>query len=195
MTTAFQTNAFELDAFQIDADIGTLSVTDALDTASFVGRIPQSITGVLSVTDALDEAFFTATAGVVFDTHDGFTKEEIRRAKELDKKMERARRRLEEAQKAQKVARKQAVRDLVDPKPIVKDNSPKVESVEKSKEEALADVIKASAAVKRIEMQQAELERSIALKMEQVRIETELAILNAKRLAELDDEEALLLLL
>jgi hypothetical protein len=195
MTTAFQTNAFELDAFQIDADIGNLSVTDALDTASFVGRIPQTITGVLSVTDALDEAFFTATAGVVFDMHDGFTKEEIRRAKELDKKMERARRRLEEAQKAQKVARKQAVRDLVDPKPIVKDNSPKVESVEKSKEEALADVIKASAAVKRIEMQQAELERSIALKMEQVRIETELAILNAKRLAELDDEEALLLLL
>lgn len=195
MTTAFQSNAFELDAFQIDADIGVLSVTDALDTASFVGRIPQTITGDLSVTDALDTASIIGLAGAT-DTHDGFTKDDIRRAKELDKKLERARRKLEEAQKAQKIARKQAFRDAIDPKPIVaKTQQDTVEFVSKVKEEALADVIKASAAVKRLEMQQAELQRSIALKLEQVRIETELAILNAKRLAEQDDEEALLLLL
>lgn len=195
MTTAFQTNAFELDAFQIDADIGVLSVTDALDTASFVGRIPQNITGTLSVTDALDTASFIALAGNA-DTHDGFTKDDIRRAKELDKKLEKARRKLEEAKKAQKAARKQAFRDLIDPQPIVaKTQQVAVESVDKAKEQALADVIKASAAVKRLEMQQAELQRSVALKLEQARIEAELAILNAKRLAELDDEEALLLLL
>ena len=195
MTTAFQSNAFELNAFQIDADTGVLSVTDALDTASFSGHIPQTITGDLSVTDALDTASIIGLAGAT-DTHDGFTKDDIRRAKELDKKLDRARRKLEEAQKAQKIARKQAFRDAIDPKPIVaKTQQVKVESVEKSKEEALADLIKASAAVKRLEMQQAELQRSIALKLEQVRIETELAILNAKRLAEQDDEEALLLLL
>ena len=196
MTTAFQNNAFQLDAFQIDANIGTLSVTDALDTALFAGRIPQTITGSLSVTDALDTASFDASAGVTTDTHDGFTKDDIRRAKELDKRLEKARRKLEEAQKAQKVARKQAFRDLIDPQPIVaKTQQNKVESVAKAKEDALADVIKASAAVKRIEMQRAELERSVALRLAQAQIETELAILNAKRLAELDDEEALLLLL
>ena len=195
MTTAFQNNAFQLNAFQIEAKIGALSVTDAPDTDSWAGHIPLTETGVLIVVDALDTALFAGTVGVTVDTHDGFTKEDIRRARELDKKLEKARRKLEEAQKAQKIARKQAFRDLIDPKPIVaKTQQPKVESA-KAKEEALADVIKASAAVKRLEMQQAELERSIALKLEQVRIQTELAILNAKRLAEQDDEDALLLLL
>ena len=84
---------------------------------------------------------------------------------------------------------------MVDPQPIVaKTQQPDLESV-KAKEEALAEVIKASAAVKRLETQQAELQRAVALKLAQVQIETELAILNAKRLAEIEDEEALLLLL
>lgn len=198
MTTAFQINAFQVDAFQIDIKVGVLYATDAPDTDSWVGHIPSTVTGSLSVTDALDTASFEGSVSNAsnIDTHDGFTKEDIRRAKELDKRLEKARRKLEEAQKAQKIARKQAFRDAIDPKPIVaKDKQVKVESVGKAKEEALADVIKASAAVKRLETQQAELNRSIALRMEQVRIETELAILNAKRLAEQDDEEALLLLL
>lgn len=195
MTTAFQNNAFQLNAFQIEAKIGALYVTDAPDTDSWAGHIPSTVTGSLSATDALDTAVFVGAVGAE-DTHDGFTKDDIRRAKELDKRLEKARRKLEEAQKTQKIARKQAFRDAIDPKPIVaKDKQVKVESVGKAKEEALADVIKASAAVKRLETQQAELNRSIALRMEQVRIETELAILNAKRLAEQDDEEALLLLL
>lgn len=198
MTTAFQNNAFQLDAFQIDVKVGVLYATDAPDTDSWVGSVLAGINGELNTTDALDTSLFTGAvqSAVIPDTHDGFTKEDIRRAKELDKRLEKARRKLEEAQKAQKIARKQAFRDAIDPKPIVaKDKQVKVESVGKAKEEALADVIKASAAVKRLETQQAELNRSIALRMEQVRIETELAILNAKRLAEQDDEEALLLLL
>ena len=137
----------------------------------------------------------TITSANVPDTHDGFTKEEIKRARELDKKLKRAREKLEEAKKQQKLIRKQKLRDLVDPQPIVaKTQQPDLESV-KAKEEALAEVIKASAAVKRLETQQAELQRAVALKLAQVQIETELAILNAKRLAEIEDEEALLLLL
>lgn len=200
MTTAFQNNAFQLDAFQIEVVTGTISATDSPDSGNLAGTVTDylEVYGTISATDALDTATMSGTVSaqvITGDTHDGFTKEDIRRARELDRKLERARRKLEEAQKAQKIARKQAFRDLIDPKPVVaKIQQPKVESV-KDKEEALADVIKASAAVKRLEMQQAELERSIMLKMEQVRIQTELAILNAKRLAEQDDEEALLLLL
>lgn len=200
MTTAFQNNAFQLDAFQIEVVTGTISATDSPDSGNLAGTVTDylEVYGTISATDALDTATITGTVSaqvVTGDTHDGFTKEEIRRARELDKKLEKARRKLEEAQKAQKAARKQAFKDLIDPKPVVaKIQQNKVESV-KDKEEALSDVIKASAAVKRLEMQQAELQRSIELKLAQVQIQTELAILNAKRLAEQDDEEALLLLL
>ena len=199
MTTAFQVNAFQLDAFQIDVTIGVLYATDSPDSGSFAGTVSESVEvfGTLAVTDALDTALFAGSvtvAPISVDTHDGFTKEEIRRARELDKKLEKARRKLEEAQKSQKAARRQAFKDLIDPQPVANIQQSKVESV-KVKEEALVDVIKASAAVKRLEIQQAELQRSINLKLAQVQIQTELAILNAKRLAEKDDEEALLLLL
>lgn len=199
MTTAFQNNAFQLDAFQIDAVSGYISANDSPDTASLAGTVSGTVEvyGTISATDQNDVATLlgTITSANVPDTHDGFTKEEIKRARELDKKLKRAREKLEEAKKQQKLIRKQKLRDLVDPQPIVaKTQQPDLEFV-KAKEEALAEVIKASAAVKRLETQQAELQRAVALKLAQVQIQTELAILNAKRLAELDDEEALLLLL
>lgn len=199
MTTAFQNNAFQLDAFQIDAVSGIIYANDQPDTASLAGSVSGTVEvyGTISATDQNDVAALlgTITSANVPDTHDGFTKEEIKRARELDKKLKRAREKLEEAKKQQKLIRKQKLRDLVDPQPIVaKTQQPDLEFV-KAKEEALAEVIKASAAVKRLETQQAELQRAVALKLAQVQIETELAILNAKRLAELDDEEALLLLL
>ena len=199
MTTAFQNNAFQLDAFQIDAVSGIIYANDQPDTASLAGSVSGTgeVYGTISATDQNDVAALlgTITSANVPDTHDGFTKEEIKRARELDKKLKRAREKLEEAKKQQKLIRKQKLRDLVDPQPIVaKTQQPDLEFV-KAKEEALAEVIKASAAVKRLETQQAELQRAVALKLAQVQIETELAILNAKRLAEIEDEEALLLLL
>lgn len=199
MTTAFQNNAFQLDAFQIDAVSGIIYANDQPDTASLAGSVSGTVEvyGTISATDQNDVAALlgTITSANVPDTHDGFTKEEIKRARELDKKLKRAREKLEEAKKQQKLIRKQKLRDLVDPQPIVaKTQQPDLEFV-KAKEEALAEVIKASAAVKRLETQQAELQRAVALKLAQVQIETELAILNAKRLAEIEDEEALLLLL
>lgn len=197
MFTAFQPNAFQQDAFQINHVTGTISVTDALDSGSLNGVVIAVDAGIIYAIDALDTASIQGTVTAVpsnVDTHDGFTKEEIRRAKEIEKRLEKAKRKLQEAQKAQKAARKQAVRDLVDPQPVVaKIQQPNIQSI--SKEDALVDVIKASAAVKRLETQQAELQRSVELKLEQARIQAELAILNAKRLAEQDDEVALLLLL
>ena len=102
---------------------------------------------------------------------------------------------LEAAKKAQKLARKQGIRDLIDPKPkeiVAKTQQSEIQSLQDAKENSLAQVIKASALVKRLELQQKELERAILLKQEQARIEAELAILRAK---ELDDEEALLAIL
>ena len=199
MTTAFQNNAFQLDAFQIEVVSGYISANDSPDTAALAGSVTEyvEVHGNISATDQNDVAVLlgTITSAYVPDTHDGFTKEEIRRAKELDKKIKKAREKLEEAKKQQKLIRKQKIRDLVDPKPkeiVAKTQQTDIKSIQDAKEHSLAQVIKASALVKRLELQQKELQRAFLLKQEQARIETELAILKAK---ELDDEEALLAIL
>ena len=193
MTTAFQSNAFQLDAFQIDYVSGSISATDQLDTAAFVGFFGDVVSGIISSTDELDTCAISAYIGtpVTPDTHDGFTPDEIRRAKELDKKVAKARQKLFEAQKAQKALRKQQIRDTIEP-PIAKIQQSDLESVKTSKEQALEQVIKASAAVKRIEEQRKELYRTVQLRSEQARIMTELAI---RRAREQDEEEAILALL
>jgi hypothetical protein len=200
MTTAFQNNAFQLDAFQIEVVTGTISATDSPDSGNIVGTVTDflEVFGTISATDALDTATITGTVSaqvVTGDTHDGFTKDEIRRARELDKRLRKAREKLEEAKKQQKLARKQNLSNLIDPKPqeiVAKTQQADIQSIQEAKENSLAQVIKASALVKRLELQQKELERAFLLKQEQARIETELAILKAK---ELDDEEALLAIL
>ena len=200
MTTAFQNNAFQLDAFQIGVVSGYISANDSPDTAALTGTVTATteVYGSISATDQNDVALLLGTVTgvpVTTDTHDGFTREDIKRAKELDKRLRKAREKLEEAKKQQKLARKQKLRDLVDPQPkeiVAKTQQTEIQSIQDAKENSLAQVIKASALVKRLELQQKELERAILLKQEQARIETELAILKAK---ELDDEEALLAIL
>lgn len=200
MTTAFQNNAFQLDAFQIEVVSGYISANDSPDTAALAGSVTEyvEVHGNISATDQNDVALLLGTVTGVpstSDTHDGFTREDIKRAKELDKRLRKAREKLEEAKKQQKLARKQKLRDLVDPQPkeiVAKTQQTEIQSIQDAKEHSLAQVIKASALVKRLELQQKELERAFLLKQEQARIETELAILKAK---ELDDEEALLAIL
>ena len=199
MTTAFQSNAFQQTAFQIDVVSGVIYANDQPDTAALAGSVTEyvEVSGNISATDKNDVAVLlgTITSANVPDTHDGFTKEEIRRAKELDKRVRKAREKLEAAKKAQKLARKQGLKDLVDPQPkeiVAKTQQTDIKSIQDAKEHSLAQVIKASALVKRLELQQKELERAILLKQEQARIEAELAILKAK---ELDDEESILALL
>ena len=199
MTTAFQSNAFQQTAFQIDVVSGVIYANDQPDTAALAGSVTEyvEVSGNISATDQNDVAILlgTITSANVPDTHDGFTKDDIRRAKELDKRVRKAREKLEAAKKAQKLARKQGLKDLVDPQPkeiVAKTQQPDIQLIKDAKESSLVDVIKASALVKRLELQQKELERSILLKQEQARIQTELAILKAK---ELDDEEALLAIL
>ena len=191
----------ENDTANIQAAIGavntaTISATDQNDTSTITAVVTDTVTGTISANDQNDTANIVATNGEqpAIDTHDGFTRDEIRRARELNKKLEKARQKLFEAQKAQKLARKQQIRDIIE-SPVAKIQQNVIQSVKSLKEKALVDVIKASAAVKRLELQQRELERAVYLRQEQVRIQTELAILKAKELAELDDEEALLLLL
>ena len=176
---------------------GVIDTTDGTDTADFVSSVLTS--GVIDTTDENDTADIVGettppTPSPEMDMHDGFTREEIKRARELDKKLEKARLKLIEAQKAQKLARKQKIADLVSP-PVAKIQQPIVESKPAKPTEPLKKIIQATQEIKRLEAKQKELERLAQLRVQQAHIEAQLAILNAQMQAEQDDEESILALL
>ena len=174
MTPAFKSKAFQNSGFQVDPVTGVIYAIDQDDTCNLVG---------------------TVTGGSVeIDMHDGFTKEEVKRIKKLQKKIAQAEADKIQARREKSVLRKQQIRDLVDPTQV---------KVTKVKSEAEVKIVKPTIDTKRInavlanlERQKQELLQAVAYRNELVRVQTQLAILEAKaRADELDDEEALLMLL
>jgi len=178
-----------------ELDNGVISTTDSNDTAALNGTVTNvTISGTISATDGTDTASISGTNGVAtVDTHDGFTKAEIRRAKLLDKKIREAEQKRIEENKAQAANRKNTIKELIDPSPKVKKN--KVESNQQVSEDIPLEVTNYDEVIANLERQRQDLFHAVALRMEISRIQTELAIMKAKQEAELDDEEALLLLL
>lgn len=177
MTTAFQSNAFQNSGFQVDPVTGVIYAIDQNDSCDFVG---------------------TVTGGeVTVDTHDGFTKDEIKRIKKIQKKIAEAEAAKVQARRDKSLLRKQQIADLVDPKPVVKLNVSKVKSEAEVKiGKPPIDTKRLNAVIANLERQKQELLQAVAYRNELVRLQTELAILEAKaRADELDDEEALLMLL
>lgn len=177
---------------------GTISATDTNDTANITGMVIYSaITGSINTTDQNDTANLVGSIGEGFDTHDGFTPEEIRRARKLDAKIRAKELALLKAQKQAKDDRKKAIRDLVDPpKVVAKAQQDNLQSIQKVKADIpSADTQELERSIAYLTNQRNNLLKTVAYRQEMARIQTQLAILEARRLAELDDEESLLLLL
>lgn len=174
MTTAFQSNAFQNSGFQVDPVTGVLFAIDQNDTCDIVG---------------------TVTGGnVEVDTHDGFTREEVKRMKRLQKKIAQAEAQIVQARLDKRLARKQLIKDLVDPTQV---KETKVESVSEVKiDKPSIDLKKLNANLINLEQRKQQLLRTIELRQEVARAQTALAIHQAQlEAAERDDEEALLLLI
>lgn len=127
---------------------------------------------------------------------DAWTPEDRKRYKKIEKKLADFEKKRLDALKDNKNKRKQNIADLIDPPKVGKHKQNKVES----NQEVISDIPSLDlAAIDRsiayLQGKQEELLKAVAFKEAQLRIAQELAILEAKRLAELDDEEALLLLL
>jgi chromosome segregation ATPase len=118
-----------------------------------------------------------------------WTAEERKRYKALQKKLRLAEEKRLNAQRDNQEARKQFIRDQIDPKAV------EVESVEQVLEEKQAQVINYDALIANLQRQYEDLLNSVLVRQAKERLEQEIAVLEAKRLAELDDEEALLMLL
>ena len=131
------------------------------------------------------------------DTHDGFTPEEVRRAKNLERKIREKELALVKAQRADREARKARIRGLVDPPKIVaKQKQNKLQSIQEVKAGTPpVDTTELEQSIAYLENQRSKLLRAVELRREQGQIRSRLAILETQRLAEQDDEESVLLLI
>jgi hypothetical protein len=178
---------------------GTINTTDSNDTAALAGEV--GVDGIIDTTDENDVALLIGELGpepspTQMDTHDGFTPEEIRRARKLDAKIRAKQLALYKAQQEAKQRRKQQIRDLVDPKPVAKVKKNKLQSTQEVKaDKPSVDTKELEQSIAYLENQRSKLMRAVDLRRQQAQIQAQLAILEAQRQAELDDEESLLMLL
>jgi hypothetical protein len=198
MAGAFQPSAFQGDAFQVAPVTGFINTTDGNDNANLAGAVTLSA-GVIDTIDSNDIANFVGNVQgdqPTMDMHDGFTPEELRRAKRLDAKIRTRELALYKAQEEAKKVRKQAISDLVDPQPIAKVKRSKVQSKQEVKADIpLAETEELKRSISYLEKQRDNILAAVAYRQEIARLQSELAILEAKRQEELDDEVSLLLLL
>ena len=123
---------------------------------------------------------------------DGWTKEEWKRAQALDKKLRQADEKRMAAIKADQEARRDFIREQISPTPKV--SKRKQVNVESASVEKQSEVVKYDALIANLERQRQDLANAVLIRQAKERLEQEIAILEAKRLAELDDEEAILAL-
>jgi hypothetical protein len=140
---------------------------------------------------------FAAPPTPAFDTHDGFTAEEIRRARRIDAKIRAKQLALFKAQQEAKLRRKQQITNLVDPPKIVaKQKQNKLQSIQEVKADIPSvDTTELQRSISYLENQKLNLSKAVAFRQEALRIRNEYLALEAKRLANLDDEESILLLI
>ena len=127
-----------------------------------------------------------------------WTREELKRYKAIQKKLRKAEEKRIQALKDDADKRKQTIADLVDPKPVVKTQQKTKNNIQ-SNQQVSVDIPSQLAVIDRyianLVKQQQDLQTAVAMRAAKLRLEQELAILEAKRQAELDDEEALLALI
>lgn len=173
MTTAFQSNAFQNNAFQVDPVTGVLYVVDQNDSCSMVGLVSGGESTV--------------------DTHDGFTREEIRRLERLKKDLAKIEEKREKALVEAKKRRRSLLENKIDPKVA------KVKIVEVKSEEfdviPSIDLEKINAQIAQLEIDRQRLLARIAQIEAKAQFDAYMAKLKADYEQNLEDEEALLLLL
>lgn len=135
-----------------------------------------------------NNAFQIYIAPNTMDMHDGISKEELKRIREIQKQLRKAENERNRLKIEKTKARKEAIANLVSPKKIAKVVENKVKLIEPKIEKVEFDI-------QSLVDQKDRIIREIALRQEQARLQMEFALYEAKRKAELDDEEAILLLI
>jgi hypothetical protein len=123
-----------------------------------------------------------------------WTPEELKRIRKLSAKIAERQRLLEKSTKDANASRKQAFKDQIDP--VAKVKQSKVQSIQKVKADIPSvDTEELQRSISYLERQRNNILEAVAYRNQQYLIQEQLRIMEAKRLEELDDEVALLLLL
>ena len=122
------------------------------------------------------------------DMHDGISKEELKRIRKIQKQLRKAENERNRLRIEKTKARKELITNLVNPKKVAKVVENKVKLIEPKIEKVEIDI-------QSLIDQKDRIIREIALRQEQARLQMEFAIFEAKRKAELDDEESILAIL
>jgi hypothetical protein len=125
-----------------------------------------------------------------------WTPEELKRIRKLSAKIAERQRKLEQASKDAKADRKKAFKEQIDPTPIAKVKQSKVQSKQEVKADIpLAETEDLQRSISYLERQRDNILAAVAYRNQQYLIKEQLRVMEAKRLEEIDDEAALLLLL
>jgi len=192
MTTAFQPNAFQNNAFQVDPVTGVIYAVDQNDSCSISAE--TVISGSISATDQNDTCDIAGTVSQpsTVDTHDGFTPEEVKKWKKLQKKLAQLEAKKRQALLDKRTKRRKQIEDIVSP-PVAEIQQPIIESVEEVKEgKPPLDIKQVNAVIANLERQKLLLLKAVANRQEVARLQ---AFIEAQQRAELDDEESILLLM
>lgn len=192
MTTAFQPNAFQNNAFQVDPVTGVIYAVDQNDSCSISAQVV--ISGSISATDQNDTCDIVGTVSQpsTVDTHDGFTPEEVKKWKKLQKKLAQLEAKKRQALLDKRTKRRKQIEDIVSP-PVAQIQQPIIESVEEVKEgKPPLDIKQVNAVIANLERQKLLLLKAVANRQEVARLQ---AFIEAQQRAELDDEESILLLM
>ena len=128
---------------------------------------------------------------------DAWTPEERKRYKALQKKLKKAEEKRIAALKADAEKRRETIANLVN-LPVAKTQQKSknnIQSVQEVSVDTSTQLANIDRYIANLVKQQQDLQTAVAIRSAKIRLEQELAVLEAKRLAELDDEEALLALI
>jgi len=124
-----------------------------------------------------------------------WTREELKRYKAIQKKLRKAEEKRIAELKADQEARKQTIADLIDPPKVSKRKQKELQSNQEVSVDIPSNLANIDRYIANLVKQQQDLQTAVAMRSAKLRLEQELAVLEAKRQAELDDEEALLALI
>jgi len=126
---------------------------------------------------------------------DAWNPQERKRYKALQKKLRIAEEKRIEALKTDAESRKKTIADLVDPPKVSKRKQKELQSNQEVSVDIPSNLANIDRYIANLVKQQQDLQTAVAMRSAKLRLEQELAVLEAKRQAELDDEEALLALI
>jgi hypothetical protein len=124
-----------------------------------------------------------------------YTRKELKRLKGIQKKLRQAEEKRIAAIKADQELRKQTIADLINPKIVANKQQTNIQSNQEVSVDIPSNLANIDRYIANLVMQQQDLQNAVLIRSAKLRLEQELAVLEAKRQAELDDEEALLALI